>query len=210
MPIKTRLLIIAAAAFAGLALAGIAFMVTKDGSSNTPGRLVAVTGDAFGGPFTLTNHMGESVTEQDFAGRHRLIYFGFTYCPAICPTELSKIAAALTQLGEQAAAVQPLFITVDPARDTPEKLKPYVAMFHPALIGLTGTEDQIKDVLKAYKIYAAKVDDPNLTEYTMDHSSFIYLIGPDDRLLHIFRMQDTAETMAAVTARWITQTAPQS
>lgn len=165
--------------------------------------LMAVTDDAFGGPFTLTNHLGQSVTDKDFTGKYRLIYFGFTFCPAICPTELAKITSALNILGERSKGIQPIFVTVDPERDTVEKMKNYVSLFHPSLVGLTGTPDQIKSMLKTYKIYAAKVDDPNLTEYTMDHSSFIYFMAPDDRLLHIFKIGDSADVMAAKINEWL-------
>ncbi len=165
--------------------------------------LMAVTDDAFGGPFTLTNHLGQNVTDKDYTGKYRLIYFGFTFCPAICPTELSKMTSVMNDLGDRSKEIQPLFMTVDPERDTVEKMKNYVSLFHSSLIGLTGTSDQIKSVLKDYKIYAAKVDDPSLSEYTMDHSSFIYFIAPDDRLLHIFRINDSADVMTAKIMQWM-------
>jgi protein SCO1 len=166
--------------------------------------LEPVTQEAFGGPLTsLTAHTGAAFDESAIAGKYRLIYFGFTFCPAICPTELSKMTEALKTIGEKAGEVQPLFITVDPERDTAEALKNYVTLFHPSLIGLTGTTEAIKNVTKAYKIYAAKVDDPQMSEYTMDHSSFIYFIAPDGRLLHIFKMQDKASFMADVMSQWM-------
>ncbi len=208
---KTRFALIAAAALLGLILAGIAFYVQKNGAltPDGPQSLIAVTSNAFGGPFTLTDHNDKTVTEKDFAGKYRLIYFGFTFCPAICPTELSKITSALKTLGDKANLIQPIFITVDPERDTPEKMKDYISLFHPSLIGLSGTPEQIKKALKGYKIYAAKREEPGMTEYTMDHSSFIYFIGPDDRLLHIFKMEDNAQTMAEIVSGWIAQNAAQ-
>ena len=175
--------------------------------SKPQGGMHAVTDDAFGGPYTLTDHNGKTVTDKDMTGSYRLMYFGFTYCPAICPTELSKISAAIKQMGSKGDQVVPVFVTVDPERDTVQAMKNYVAMFHPSLIGLTGTPEQIKDMLKAYKIYAAKVNDPQMSDYTMDHSSFIYLLAPDDRLLHIFKMDDDAQTMADTTSAWIDQEA---
>lgn len=150
----------------------------------------------FGGPFTLTDHTGRAVTDKDFAGTYRLIYFGFTFCPAICPTELAKITEALDTLGPDADKITPLFITVDPERDTAAVMKSYVELFHPRLVGLTGTPAQIKQAAKNYKIYYAKVEDPALTEYTMDHSSFIYFIDPQNNLLRIFRTADEAPAMA--------------
>lgn len=171
----------------------IAFVQVKIETSK-PSDVVA---EDFGGPFTLTDTAGKTVTEKDFAGRYRLIYFGFTFCPAICPTELAKITAAMKDIGPLADRITPVFITVDPDRDTPEVMGKYIQMFDKRLVGLTGTPEQIKQAAKAYKIYYAKVDDPKLTEYTMDHSSFIYFIDPDDNLLAIFRSQDDAAAMAA-------------
>lgn len=200
---KQRIIILVAAVFAGLLLAFLlAFVQKSQMAAPRAGGLIAVTEDAFGGPFTLTDHTGKTVTEKDYAGKYRLIYFGFTYCPAICPTELAKITSAMNMLDDKGAGIQPLFITVDPERDTVEAMGKYVSLFHPSLIGLTGTAEQIKDVAKAYKIYFAKVQDESMSDYTMDHSSFIYFIGPDDRLLQIFRMEDSAETMAESISRW--------
>lgn len=201
---KKRMIIIGLAAVAGLILALSAAMIQKR-EPHDPNALIAVTSDAFGGPFTLTDHNGKVVTEKDFTGKYRLIYFGFTYCPAICPTELQKITAALNTLGEKGKVIQPIFVTVDPGRDTPEKMKGYVSSFHPSLIGLSGTQGQIDGVLKEYKIYAARVQDPAITEYTMDHSSLIYFMAPDDRLLRIFKMDDTAQSMADTISRWLDQ-----
>ncbi|MCC7305542.1 MAG: SCO family protein [Alphaproteobacteria bacterium] len=168
--------------------------------SQNPGRqspgLSPLAGVKIGGPFTLVDHNGKTVTDKDFAGQYRLIYFGFTSCPAICPTELAKVTKALKILGPQAEKIRPLFITVDPERDTPEVLKQYVAMFDPRLVGLTGTQAQIDAALKNYKIFAAKRQDESSTEYTMDHSSFIYFLGPGDELFGIYRTEDTAEQIA--------------
>lgn len=173
-------------------------------SPDTSG-LIAVTPEAFGGPFTLTDHNGKTVTEKDFTGKYRLIYFGFTFCPAICPTELSKITAALKTMGPDADKILPIFVTVDPARDTPDKMKSYVSLFHPKLVGLTGTPGQIKAMLKEYKIYAARRQDPQMSEYTMDHSSFIYFMAPDDRLLRIFKVDDSADDIARSAQQWMAQ-----
>ena len=114
-------------------------------------------GATMGGPFTLTSHDGRRLSDRDFAGRYRLVYFGFTYCPDVCPVDLQTISAALTRFerddAERAARVQPLFITVDPARDTPPVLRRYVAAFHPRLIGLTGSEAEIARTARAYGVY---------------------------------------------------------
>ena len=203
---KKRIIILVLIAVIGFALSfAVGLAIKRSGSipSAQEDNLVAVTDDAFGGPFTLSDQTGKTVTEKDFAGKYRLIYFGFTYCPAICPTELSKITATLTALGPAGRNIVPVFITVDPERDTVDKMKNYVSLFHPSLIGLTGTPEQIKAVLKDYKIYAAKRQDEGMSDYTMDHSSFIYFMGPDDRLLHIFKTQDTADSMAKTISGWL-------
>jgi cytochrome oxidase Cu insertion factor (SCO1/SenC/PrrC family) len=202
---KKRLIVICLAVAAGLLLAGlVATLQTRTlPSGDRTGDLIAVTDEAFGEPFTLTDHTGRTMTDKDFTGKYRLIYFGFTFCPAICPTELAKITTALTSMGDKGKLIQPLFITVDPERDTPAKMKDYISLFDPSIIGLSGTPGQIKSVLKGYKIYAAKRQEPNMSEYTMDHSTFIYLIAPDDRLLHIFKMDDTAQDMARIMTGWL-------
>ncbi|MCF8495035.1 MAG: SCO family protein [Alphaproteobacteria bacterium] len=198
--LKKRLIRIAA-------LSGLAFIIGAGWGlwehGQNPARVLksangissTVAGARIGGPFTLVDHTGKEVTQQDYEGAYRLIYFGFTSCPAICPTELQKIGQALNALGPAGENIQPLFITVDPERDTPEILSKYVTLFHPRLTGLTGTPQQIKDVLMAYKIYAQKVQDPALTDYTMDHSSFIYFIGPQDDLLAVYRIEDNSGHM---------------
>lgn len=187
-----RIFIITISALCFAAL--IAFIQVRIETAAAPSDMVA---EDFGGPFTLTDHNGKQVTDKDYAGQWRLIYFGFTFCPAICPTELSKMTKALNAVGDKADAITPIFITVDPERDTAAVMKGYVESFHPRLIGLTGTPAQIKQVTKEYKIYYAKVDDPQMTEYTMDHSSFIYFMDPDDNLRAIFRINDDDKAMAA-------------
>jgi len=205
MTFKQRLIIIALAAVLGLALAALFAQMEKHKAASAS-TLHAVSDDAFGSPLTrLTKHTGEKVAEGDFKGQYRLIYFGFTYCPAICPTELAKITATMKELGPGAEKIDPIFITVDPERDTVEALAKYVTLFHPRLVGITGTPEEISKTLKDYKIYAAKVKDPAMTEYTMDHSSFIYFIAPDGRLLHIFKMEDKAPAMAQTIAQWMAQ-----
>lgn len=163
----------------------------------------AMAGLKIGGPFTLMDHTGKMVTDTDFASDYKLIYFGFTYCPAICPTELGKMTQALNAMGTQADLIRPLFITIDPERDTVDTMRSYVSLFHPRLTGLTGTPEQIESVLKSYRVYARKVDPQPaegdaaaLGDYTMDHSSFLYFIDPRGELLAMYRTQDTAAFMA--------------
>ena len=139
-----------------------------------------------GGPLALIDHHGRPRTEADFRGKLMLVYFGFTYCPDICPTDLQNIGLALDALGPAGDAVQPLFVTVDPERDTAEHLAGYVALFHPSLIGLTGDATAIRDAAKAYKVYYAKVPRADGSDYTVDHSAFIYLMDREGRYLGFF------------------------
>lgn len=171
----------------GALIAGLSILSERHGGD---GSQVVATG--IGGPFTLIDQDGKTVTEKDFAGKSLLIYFGFASCPAICPTELQKISLAYKALpADIQKNIQPIFITVDPERDTQSVLKGYVALFMPELIGLGGRVEQIDAVKKTFKVYAAKV--PEGDDYTMDHSSFIYLMGPDGTLQALFKTADKAD-----------------
>jgi protein SCO1/2 len=141
----------------------------------------AVSGKALvGGPFTLTDMTGKRVTEKDFLGHPALVFFGYTHCPDICPSGLQVMAAALDKLGPKGDSVTPVFITLDPERDTPEKLAEYVKSFHPRLVGLTGSADEIKTVAKEYRVFYQKIADEKApADYTYDHSAIFYLMGPD-------------------------------
>jgi protein SCO1 len=153
-----------------------------------------------GGPLALIDHTGQRRTDADFRGKLLLVYFGFTYCPDICPTDLQAIGLALDRLREAGDAVQPLFVTLDPERDTPQQLADYVPMFHPRLIGLSGHESAIRQAARAYKVYYAKVPTADGSDYTIDHSGFIYLMDragqyvgffppgtPPDRIADVIR-----------------------
>ncbi|MBI1207622.1 MAG: redoxin domain-containing protein [Azospirillum sp.] len=189
---KTRAPRILLASAVGLALAaGVAWWQTR----HVP-DLAAVT-TAIGGPFTLTDHTGRRVTDADFTGRYRLIYFGYTYCPDVCPTELQAMSTALDRLGADGERLQPLFITIDPARDTPAHLADYVALFHPRLIGLTGSAAEIAAAARAYRVYYARPPGGDDQTYLMDHSSFVYLMGPDGQFLTAFPSGVDPEKMAA-------------
>ncbi len=153
-------------------------------------------GVSMGGPFTLVNTAGETVTDATFRGRWMLVYFGFTYCPDVCPTELQTISSALDRLGLQASKVVPVFITVDPERDTPAALAEYVKLFDERLVGLTGSKEQIAAAAKSYRVYYARSKGRDATDYVMDHSSFIYLIGPDGGFRALFRQGMSAQDMA--------------
>lgn len=140
-----------------------------------------------GGPFTLTDGAGRTVTEKAFAGKYMLVYFGFTHCPDICPTGLLMIENALDQLGRDRNKIVPLFITLDPERDTPTVVGTYVNHFGDRFIGLSGTPEQIKQVADGYKVYYRKVEDEDATGgYVVDHSAYIYLMGPNGKYVTHF------------------------
>jgi protein SCO1/2 len=152
---------------------------------------------AIGGPFELIDQYGRTVTDKDFRGRPMLIYFGFAYCPDICPTSLARNAAALDLLGKQGEAIQPILITVDPERDTPELLKRYAEAFDPRLIALTGSPEQIAAVAKAYRVFYKKVEEGRGPgDYLIDHSAFTYLIDGDGHFRQFFRHDLSAEAMS--------------
>ena len=149
-----------------------------------------------GGPFSLVNQSGERVTEKDFEGRFMITYFGYTFCPDFCPLGLSTITEALDLLEEdQADRITPVFFTVDPARDTVEVMADYVANFHPAMVGLTGSDDEIAAAAKAYRIYYA-IPNKDEEDYAVDHSTFIYLMGPNGDYVAHFSHSATPEEVA--------------
>lgn len=155
-----------------------------------------------GGAFSLVNQDGRQVSQADFAGRPMLVYFGFTYCPDVCPMSLDILGAALdilhAQAPQKAARLQPVFISVDPARDTPAQLKDYLSYFHPALTGLTGSPEQIDAVKKSFRVYAARAPETDANgNYNVDHSSLFYLMDGDNRYIAHFTHNMTAEALAA-------------
>lgn len=160
---------------------------------------------SIGGPFHLTDHMGHRVSDTDFRGHLMLIYFGYTYCPDVCPTELQTMSVALDALGPRANLVQPIFITIDPARDRPEVLAQYVSNFHPSLIGLTGEAADIQAAASVYRVYFSKAPGASGADadYLMDHSSFIYLMGQDGRYLTHFSSGSSPEKIAEGISRYL-------
>jgi cytochrome oxidase Cu insertion factor (SCO1/SenC/PrrC family) len=151
-----------------------------------------------GGPFALVDHTGRQRTEVDFRGKFLLIYFGFTNCPDVCPTDLQAMGLALDQLGAAGEAVQPLFITVDPERDTPQLLADYVSLFHPRLIGLSGDANSIRQAARAYKVHYAKVPTADGSDYTVDHSGYVYLMDRAGQYLGFFPPGTPPDRMADV------------
>jgi len=157
-----------------------------------------------GGPFTLVNGQGQTVTNRTFQGKYMLVYFGYTHCPDVCPTTLSDIAVALQKLGPKAARIVPVFITVDPARDTPAVVGHYAALFSPRIVGLSGSAAQIARVADEYHVYYARhVTGPGPDDYSMDHSSVLYLMGPDGRFVAPIAAEGSVRSLTDSLARLI-------
>lgn len=152
---------------------------------------------AIGGPFALTDQHGKRVTDADLKGKLALIYFGYTFCPDACPTALGTITAALNKMGPDAEQVTPVFITIDPERDTPQVMKEYASNFHPRLRALTGTIDEVTAAAHAYKIYFSKEAGTDAQNYLMNHSTFIYLMDRDGTYLAHFGPQATPDDIVA-------------
>lgn len=177
-----------------------------DGKDAPPAEAPPLQGARVGGPFTLVDQNGRTVSDHDFAGKYRIVYFGFTYCPDVCPVDLQKIGQAMRVLeaknADLAARVQPIFISVDPERDTPEVMKKYVAAFHPRIIGLTGTPAQVAAAAKVYAVYYSKRADPGATDYLVDHMRATFLMGPEGQPLALLPHEGTPEAIAAEIQRW--------
>lgn len=200
--------LIAGSAAVALVAAAVAAWVLTPG----PERERSASGAAaIGGPFELVNTDGETVTRADYAGRYRLIFFGFTYCPDVCPRSLMDLSRALDRIAESAPAkaerVVPIFITIDPQRDTVEVMRNYVENFHPRIVGLTGTKQQVKAAADAYRVYYEKVSpqqyydsdaaaDSSDADYLMAHSSYMLLMGPDGEYITNFKFEATPADIA--------------
>jgi len=181
-----RLLRYLIAMFAGAAVGLAAYLFLGFNDPATVGS-PRVTGRALiGGPFEMVDHTGKTRKDAEFRGKYMLVFFGYTHCPDFCPTGLQAMAEALDALGKDAEKVQPIFITIDPDRDTPKVLKGYVPNFHARLIGLSGSDAQVAKAAKAYKVYYARAGKPGTKDYLMDHSTFTYLMGPDGSYLTHF------------------------
>lgn len=192
-----------ALAFAGLltgaALGFIALRATGpsvDGQSTVSGKPLV------GGPFSLIDQTGKRVTDQDYRGRYMLVFFGYTNCPDICPAGLQVMSAALDKLGKRADEIVPVFITLDPTQDTPERIAAYVKAFSPRLVGLTGSESEIAATAKAYRVYFQKVpDDKDPSRYTIDHSAIFYLMGKDGSLVAPIAHTNDVDQLAGALSR---------
>jgi protein SCO1/2 len=192
---RARLIAFIVAGFLIGALAGAALLLVTGPRGGQP---VQSSGTALvGGPFSLVGTDGKPVTDRDFRGRYMLIFFGFTHCPDICPAELQVIAQALEQLGDKAKNVVPIFITLDPERDTPEAMGNYVKSFGPNFVGLTGSPEAIAVAAKAYRVSYAKVENmESAGDYSVDHSALVYLMDPEGRYVTHFSYGLSADQMA--------------
>ena len=190
---KKRILRILVLAVPAIAIAAaVAFWLGPPGRPGPAGQGFG----SVGGPIALVDQAGKPITEAAFAGKFALIFFGYTTCPDVCPTELSAMATALDQLGPKADQVVPVFITVDPERDTPDLVGQYAQAFYPRMVGLTGTPEQVAKAAKAFRVYYQKAEVQGSSTYLMDHSAFTYLMGPDWSVRDILPPQLAPQDMA--------------
>ena len=200
---RGRFLTVIVAGFLIGALAGAAALIVTRAPTG-PG--VATTGTALiGGPFTLVGREGKTVTDRAFRGKFMLVFFGFTHCPDICPAELQVMSAALDDLGPKANDIVPIFITLDPERDTPKVVADYVANFNPRFVGLTGSPEQVAEAAKAYRVTYSKFQEEGAKpdDYTIDHVALVYLMGKDGEYLANFAYGTPAAKMAETLKRYL-------
>jgi protein SCO1 len=186
---------LAAALLGGLVILGAGVFLGLAHRGTPRGAAGTLLASAIGGPFRLVDQDGKTVTDADLKGKWSLVYFGYTHCPDACPTALNDISIALDELGPKRGAVRPVFITVDPERDTPEVLKAYVTAFDAPILALTGSPQEIAQAAKGYRVYYAKHPEAG-GDYSMDHSSVIYVMDPEGRFTASFTHQSTPEEIA--------------
>lgn len=181
----------------GLLLYSAARQEARKAAQAAPlGRGVVAGSPAVGGPFALVDHDGREVTDATYRGEYLLVFFGFANCPDVCPMALDRFARVMELLGPDGERVRPLLVSVDPERDTPAILKGYVTSFHPRTVGLTGSAEQVKAAAARYRVYFAKAETGGAADYSVDHSAFEYLMGPDGRNLYIFTAAAEPERIA--------------
>ncbi|WP_176501756.1 SCO family protein [Sphingomonas sp. HMP9] len=175
--------------------------------SSQPPAKPPLEGARIGGGFTLTNQNGQTITDQAFAGQYRIMYFGYTFCPDVCPTDVQAIGAAVKKLEASdpaiAAKIVPVFVTVDPARDTPAVLKQFVSTFHPRMVGLTGTDAQIAAIKTEYAVYSSKGDASPGGGYLVNHSRQAYLMDPDGKPIALLPQEQGPDAVATEIKRWV-------
>jgi protein SCO1 len=184
-------------------VAGGAVFLWQQRSAMPPGPLV---GADVGGPFSLVDGDGNRITDAAFAGKYRMMYFGYTFCPDVCPVDAQNMALGLKAFEKadpaRAARVAPIFVTVDPARDTPDIVRQFAAAFHPRMVGLTGTQAEIDAVKKTFRVFAAKRPGNDPENYLMDHSAMVYLFGPEGEPIS-FVAQPTPQTVTAELEKYV-------
>ena len=193
--LKSKELWLVLALVVAAALGG--FLWLKGNEMPQLGRNVITGQIAIGGPYALTDQDGKPRASTDFGGKYQLVYFGYTFCPDACPTALGTITTAMNKLGADADKVTPLFITIDPERDTQQVMKDYAANFHPRLRALTGSVDQVTAAAHAYRVYFTKAEGGDPKNYLMDHSTIIYLMDRDGHYLAHFGPEATPDDIAA-------------
>lgn len=198
-----RFVLLAVIALA-LAVAAILVLNPRNAPAGDPPPLAGAT---IGGPFSLTDQDGRPFTDRNLKGRYALVYFGYSFCPDVCPTDLARMMQGLKLFeakdATRAAKVQPVFFTVDPARDTPAAVKHFVSAFHPRLVGLTGSQAAVDQAMKSYRIYARKAGPEGTTDYLMDHSANGYLFDTEGRPMVLFAQTDTPQDIADALDRWV-------
>ena len=155
-----------------------------------------------GGPFTLVDQDGKARSDGEFRGKLMVVYFGYTFCPDVCPTDLMAITRALDALGPEAAGVQPIFISIDPERDA-KAMRDYMSAFHKSFIGLTGAPDEIRKVANSYKAFYTKVEDARSGDYSIDHAGVIYLMGRDGRYLGFMPPQTAPDRLIEILRKYL-------
>ncbi len=175
-------------------------------NSSQPPAKPPLEGARIGGAFTLTDQNGQTVTDRSFAGKYRIMYFGYTFCPDVCPTDVQAIGAAVKKLEASdpalAAKIVPVFVTVDPTRDTPAVLEQFVSAFHPRMVGLTGTDDQIARIKTEYAVYSSKGDASPGGGYLVNHSRQAYLMDPDGKPLALLPQEQGPDAVVTEIKRW--------
>ena len=190
-PSRRRPIIIVAAILAVVVGLGLGFLIPV----GQPG--LEVSQSFIGGQFEMVNHLGETVTQETFKGRHMLVYFGYTFCPDVCPMELQSVTVALNDMGKTADEITPVFVTIDPERDDVAAVLEYIGFFHPRLVGLTGTPAQVQTITDAFGVFYARARDTGETsDYLMDHSSLIFLMDEDGQYITHIRTGTSPEVMA--------------
>ena len=190
-----------------LALALPIVLLSAGCGGNTPAGDPPLAGASIGGPFELVDKTGKTVRWSDFDGKYRIVYFGYTYCPDVCPLDVQHLMQGFARFEEAepglAAEVQPIFVTIDPARDTPAKVGEFAAAFSDDLIGLTGTAEQVDAAAKAFGVYYAKGEDAGGDSYLMDHSRSAYLMGRQGEPIALLPADEGPEAVAVELNRWV-------